>query len=40
LKAQLACQFLDDLGGYIAGKDGWIKAAEQRALVWKAGQER
>jgi len=40
LKANLAEQFPDDLGGYIAGKDAWIKTAEQRALAWKAGEER
>ena len=40
LKAKLAQQFPDDLGGYIAGKDAWIKPTEQRALAWKARQER
>lgn len=34
LKATLAEQFRDDFEAYMAGKDGYIKEMEQRALRW------
>ena len=34
LKAELAQQFPEDIYGYMDGKDAFIKAVEQEALLW------
>ena len=34
IKEQLAQQYPEDISAYIAGKDSFVKAMEQRALVW------
>jgi GrpB-like predicted nucleotidyltransferase (UPF0157 family) len=34
LKIKLAEQFTYDIYGYMDGKDAWIKAVEQKALLW------
>ena len=34
IKEQLARQFPEDISAYIAGKDSFVKAMEQRALAW------
>jgi GrpB-like predicted nucleotidyltransferase (UPF0157 family) len=36
LKRDLATRFREDREGYIAGKDEYVKALEQRALAWAA----
>ncbi len=35
LKQQLAKQYPDDIEGYIDGKDEFIKAIDQKAIVWQ-----
>jgi GrpB-like predicted nucleotidyltransferase (UPF0157 family) len=34
LKRQLAQRYPEDIIGYMDGKDSWIKATEQKAIVW------
>lgn len=40
LKQRLAGRFPDDIESYMDGKDGFIKAMEQKALAWWKGEER
>lgn len=34
LKSQLAIQFPEDIIGYMAGKNDWIKTTERKAVAW------
>ncbi|WP_197480121.1 GrpB family protein [Anabaena sp. 4-3] len=36
LKRQLVQQYLNDINGYMDGKDGFIKEMEKTALIWKS----
>ena len=35
LKAELARRFPEDIEGYMAGKDGYIKEIQRKALAWR-----
>ncbi len=40
LKQQLAQDFPEDIDGYMAGKDRYVKEQEARALAWYQGRDR